>query len=49
MLTNVKTSLQKKENNFKKYFSTPANMVFGQEVDSNHHQNNVNYIKGLKK
>eukprot|EP01043_Picozoa_sp_COSAG02_P137556 COSAG02_NODE_76012_length_139_cov_50.850000_1_plen_21_part_01 len=21
-------------------------MVFGQEVDSNHHQNNVNYIKG---
>eukprot|EP01043_Picozoa_sp_COSAG02_P136293 COSAG02_NODE_74611_length_156_cov_52.894737_1_plen_27_part_01 len=24
-------------------------MVFGQEVDSNHHQNNVNYIKGLKK
>eukprot|EP01043_Picozoa_sp_COSAG02_P138747 COSAG02_NODE_77345_length_126_cov_59.111111_1_plen_41_part_11 len=24
-------------------------MVFGQEVDANHHQNNVNYIKGLKK
>eukprot|EP01043_Picozoa_sp_COSAG02_P137529 COSAG02_NODE_75985_length_139_cov_118.525000_1_plen_21_part_10 len=21
-------------------------MVFGQEVDANHHQNNVNYIKG---
>eukprot|EP01043_Picozoa_sp_COSAG02_P138599 COSAG02_NODE_77173_length_127_cov_2831.571429_1_plen_42_part_11 len=42
MLTNVKTSLQKKREQLQKYFSTPANMVFGQEVDSNHHQNNVN-------
>lgn len=44
-----KDKLTKKREQLQKYFSTPANMVFGQEVDATHHQNNVNYIKGLKK
>lgn len=43
-----KDKLNKKKDQLVKYFDTPDNMVYKEEIDFQHFRNKVNYIKGLK-